>query len=159
MRKLKYNQFFIVKKYAQGYKTDMWTFPVNFKSLYPFYKTITSSQFSRGGYFGCPHVLDDQLQLLLEISNDNGEIFFADKISTDNYNNPFKNNRILRSFIKGDWYNPGWVIHSISGYFYRGLLPFIEGSGRWYERRKIIIKISIPVLEISNIKNISIILE
>jgi hypothetical protein len=77
LRKIKPYEFILVKKYAQGYRTDIWSFSEDYMDLYPFKKLEAIT-------------LQDRFQLIFEFENDNGEILLRKPIIRKSYEDKLK---------------------------------------------------------------------
>jgi hypothetical protein len=72
IKKLVSTDLGIIKKYGQGYKLDVWSFPKEWKDIYPFNskKRINTK---------------DLFQIVLELKDKNGEIIVANTLKSKNY--------------------------------------------------------------------------
>ena len=153
---LKNYQFFIVKKYGQGYKTDVWTFANNYDDLPPFtVKRPKEKNFA------------DRFNLMLEIGNKN-EIIVAKDI-TDSFYRGGKYIGILSVHLHdrdGKGYHNRFYTNSYGlgegDSCTQGLAPLFtnnNGMGYAFSSKTITLTSKIPVSKIGEIKVIRITLE
>lgn len=141
LEKMKPPSICILKKYAQGYKTDFWEFPSSLLDSYPF-----NVYYSKR--------IEKLFNIILEIKSDSSVLVSNDITKTINplgYQNGQTSTEIMQSIYQENRYLYGWRDSGLP------CLSFFLG-GR-HESLNKTIKVLVPTNIVGDIKNISIELE